>query len=118
MTAPDPPGFHLIFRALERIERRLERIEQAVRADVTLTAAMTLNQEEQMATLADLETKVAEVTTVEESAVVLITDIHQRLLDALAAGDPTRLQALVDELGTSSQSLAAAVAANTGTSDT
>jgi hypothetical protein len=64
-----------------------------------------------MADLSALQAQVAENTSVEASALVLITDIAQRLADA--ANDPAAVQALVDELNTSGDALAAAVAANT-----
>lgn len=64
-----------------------------------------------MALLDALTTQVTESTTVEQSALALINGIAGQL--TAAAGDPVAVQALVDQLNTSSTALAAAVAANT-----
>jgi|SRR5882672_9250118 len=66
----------------------------------------------EMAVLDDLEAKVTAVQGVEASAATLLQTIHDELVAAIAANDPTRIQAVVDKLGTSSDALAAAVAAN------
>ncbi len=66
----------------------------------------------EMAVLDDLEAKVTAVQGVEASAATLLQTIHDELVAALAAGDTTRIQAVIDTLGTSSDALAAAVAAN------
>jgi DNA-binding FadR family transcriptional regulator len=59
-----------------------------------------------------LKQQVTEMAGVEQSAVALIEGLHQRLTDAIAAGDPAALQALADDLKGQKDALAAAVAAN------
>jgi hypothetical protein len=68
-----------------------------------------------MATLADLQVKVAENTTVVGSAIILLQGLKQKLDEAIAANDPAAIQALSDEIGTATQALATAVQANTPT---
>lgn len=71
-----------------------------------------LSAEEQvMATLDDLKTQVESNVSVEASAITLIKGIAQQLADAGA--DPAKLAALQDQLKSSADALAAAVAANT-----
>jgi hypothetical protein len=60
-----------------------------------------------------LKAEVEKVKTVEASAVTLITEIAQRLRDAIAAGDPAALTALAADLDASATTLGDAVAANT-----
>jgi hypothetical protein len=87
--------------------KRLIRIERKL--DLLLKKEMQL-----MATMAELETQVKANTDAEDSAVLLIQGIAKQLTDALAAGaDPARLQALVDQLKSHADPLAAAVVANT-----
>ncbi|MBS1803542.1 MAG: hypothetical protein JST28_09245 [Acidobacteria bacterium] len=66
-----------------------------------------------MADLAQLETSVANETTVEQSAIALLNGLSQQLKDALASGDPARIQAIIDHVDANSAALAAAVTANT-----
>ncbi len=66
-----------------------------------------------MATLADIQAAVAAEKTVEDSAVLLLTDLHSELVAAMAANDPVALQSVVDSLGANTATLAAAIAANT-----
>lgn len=66
-----------------------------------------------MATLADLQTKVTNNTTVISSALTLIQGLKAQLDAAIASNDPAALQALSDQLDSADSSLAAAVAANT-----
>lgn len=63
--------------------------------------------------LDDLTAQVAENTNVEQSALILIQGLAQKLQDAINAGNPAALTALQTQLKTSSDALAAAVAANT-----
>jgi uncharacterized membrane protein affecting hemolysin expression len=87
-------------KRLERIERKLDRI--------------LLTEAEIMATMAELEIQVKANTDAEDSAVLLINGIAKQLSDLIAAGaDPAKLQALVDQLKSHSDALAAAVVANT-----
>lgn len=57
--------------------------------------------------------EVSETKTVMQSALTLIKGFKQRLDDAIAAGNPAKLQELSTELDTSTNELAAAVAENT-----
>jgi hypothetical protein len=66
-----------------------------------------------MATLQDIQTAVAAQTTVEASVVTMINGLALQLKDALAANDPVAVQALVDQIGQNTATLAAAVQANT-----
>lgn len=67
-----------------------------------------------MATLADIQAKVAAETTVEQSAITLLQELSQQLKDALANGaDPATLQAIADNLDQNNANLAAAITANT-----
>lgn len=68
-----------------------------------------------MAALDDLKREVEETKTVQASAVTLITEIAQKLRDAIAAGDPAALTALAADLDASATTLADAVTANTPT---
>ena len=60
-----------------------------------------------------LTAQVTANTDVENSALLLIQGIAQKLADAIAAGNPAALTALQAQLKTSADALAAAVAANT-----
>lgn len=64
-----------------------------------------------MANISDLTTKVAELTTVEKSAVVLLDGLSQQLKDA--KNDPVAIQAVIDSLDVGKADLASAVARNT-----
>ena len=66
-----------------------------------------------MTILENLAKEVAETKAVNQSAVTLIQGIKAKLDEALANGDLAAVQALADELDTSTNELAAAVAANT-----
>lgn len=63
--------------------------------------------------LDDLTAQVADVETVEQSAIVLLDGLKQKLDDAIASGDPAQLTALSNTLGTGKQSLADAISRNT-----
>lgn len=64
-----------------------------------------------MATLDDLVTKVANIGTVEDSVITLLTDISARL--KAAGQDQTKLDALAAAIDAQSQKLSDAVVANT-----
>lgn len=68
-----------------------------------------------MSALDTLRTEVEENTTVINSAVTLINGLKAKLDAAIASGDPAQLEALSASLDSSSNALAAAVAANTPT---
>lgn len=60
-----------------------------------------------------LTAKVAENTSVDESAIILLKGLKAKLDAAIASGDPLKLQALSDALGASNAALAAAVVEHT-----
>lgn len=66
-----------------------------------------------MSALDDLTTEVAEIKTVSESAMTLIVGLKAALDEAIASGDPAKLQALAADLDATAAALADAVAANT-----
>jgi hypothetical protein len=65
----------------------------------------------QMALLDDLEAKVEQVRSVEDSAVLLLQQLSQALKDA--GTDPARLQAIIQKLDNDQTTLAAAIVQNT-----
>lgn len=89
---------------------RLAAVETALNLN-TVTAIQY--QETIMATLDDLESTVSDLPDVIDGAVALLDTIHAELQAAIASGDPTRIQAVVDTIGTKKEDLAAAVARNT-----
>lgn len=95
---------------LAAIDRRLARIERALAVlttiDITATEAI-------MSALDTLEADVADLTDVTSSAVALLDGLHAELADAIASGDPTRVQAVADHIEANKQALADAVARNT-----
>ncbi len=60
-----------------------------------------------------LKAAVAKNTDVEESAILLLKGLKDKLDAAIAAGDPAALQVLSDSLGAETQKLADSVVANT-----
>lgn len=66
-----------------------------------------------MSALDNLKTQVTALETVEASAVTLLQGLKAALDAAIASGDPAAIQAVADQLGTDTATLAAAVAANT-----
>lgn len=95
---------------LARIDRRQALIEQALnrQTDIDITTTEII-----MAALDTLEADLAANTDVVASAVTLLDTLHQELADAIASGDPARVQAVADQLAANTQALADAVAANT-----
>lgn len=91
----------------------LERIERVVSRQFRLSKLILNIGLMQMTALTDLQAAVARNGDVEASAVALIQGIAQQLKDAL--GDPAALAALSAQLTSQSDSLAAAVTANTST---
>lgn len=85
-------------------ERKLDLIVQLLRA--VLAQGAKMSQE-----LDDLTAEVAAETTVEQSAITLLNGLAAQL--AAAGTDPVKLKALTASIKSSSDSLAAAVVANT-----
>ena len=81
--------------------------------DLILDAVNNLVQEEKeiMADLTTLTTQVQQNTDVEASAITLLNGLSAQI--AQIKNDPVALQALADQLKTSSDSLASAITANT-----
>ena len=91
----------------QRLEAKLDQVLAA-------QAAAQQREEMELMTLAELKAKVEATTTIEESAVALLTGLAQQLKDALANGaDPAAIQAIADELDAGTNDLAAAISANT-----
>lgn len=90
--------------------QKLDAILAAVRGTKD---AVSILEEKMAGELDALTAKVEENTSVDQSAIVLLNGLKQKLDEAIASGDPTKLQALSDALGASNAALAAAVAANT-----
>jgi len=65
---------------------------------------------EMQMTLADLQTQVAANTSLEQSAITLITGLAAQI--AALAQDPAAIQALATELSASAAALSAAITAN------
>lgn len=64
-------------------------------------------------TISELRAKVAEQTSVINSAVELLRGLKAKLDEAIATGDPAALQALSDEIGANTTTLSTAVVENT-----
>lgn len=88
----------------DRIERKLDLI-------LSLLRQLSGRQNDMSITLQALIAQVAATTSVEQSAITLIQGIAAQLADASA--DPAAVAALAASLKTSTDALAAAVAANT-----
>ena len=71
-----------------------------------------------MSAITDLQAAVTRVTDAEDSVITLLNGISQQLKDAIAAGDPAAIQAVVTQLDSNAAKLAAAVVANTPTPPT
>lgn len=67
----------------------------------------------EMATLADIQTKVANETTVENSAILLMQELSAELKAALANNDQAMIDSIATQLDTNAATLAAAITANT-----
>jgi hypothetical protein len=96
------------WQELDLIQRKLDRILVTLGTVAQGVATMP-------ADFAALEAQVKKNTDVEASAVMLLNQLHQMLLAAQASGDPAQMQAVIDQLGASTDALAAAVEANTVT---
>jgi DNA-binding FadR family transcriptional regulator len=89
-----------------QLRNQFNRIEQKIDA-LTKQGAKT------MAAIDDLEVQVTAISDAEAAAVALLNGLHQQLADAIASGDPVRVQAAADQLKAKAADLAAAVVANT-----
>jgi hypothetical protein len=66
-----------------------------------------------VASLQDLQNAVAQQTTVEQSVLTFISGLKDQLSQALQNNDPNAIQAVLDQLNANTQSLSAAIVANT-----
>ena len=97
---------HVHLQEDEAVHRKLNELLRLVRT--------VIRKETEMAGELDaLQAEVTRNTEVDQSAIALLVGIKAALDAAIASGDPNRILALSAELGTSTNALAAAVAANT-----
>lgn len=89
----------------------LSRIELRLNQHGSLLAALVTGDQIMSSQLDALTSQVAQVETVEQSAVTLIKGLADQL--KAISNDPVAILALADRLHTSSDALAAAVTANT-----
>lgn len=78
---------------------------------LSLLQRLITQGEKMAADLTALEAQVKANTDAEESAVQVLTQLHDMLV--AAQGDPARVQAVIDQLGASKDKLAAAIVAST-----
>lgn len=93
---------------LARMERRLAALARAIDRN---TVNDTITRETFMADFTALHAEVEANGDAVASAVTLLTDLSDRLIDA--ADDPVEIQAIAAELASQSTALAEAVVANT-----
>jgi len=106
MASFDPLGLGDVKGQLRDIKKALNLVQTTLNH---IDGRITLMAGE----LDALKAQVARNTEVEESAILLLNGLKEKLDAAIAAGDPAALQALSDALGAETDKLAAAVAANT-----
>lgn len=99
-------------------DSKLDYLIELVEELLITTSEINIKENAIMTDLSVLEAEVAENTSVDESAIALITGLAakvQDLADQLTAAgvDATKVQELADNLNASNAALAAAVAANT-----
>jgi hypothetical protein len=104
---PKPPPFDPA--QLDRIERKLDAILLRANLLIRETYAMATNLDE-------ITAEVQQTTDAQAAAVLLLQDLKARLDSA--GTDPVALKALSDQLGVSTDALAAAIVANTPTDTT
>lgn len=94
------------------IDVNIHSPDTARKLDLILAALMRM-EITIMATLKDIQDAVASETTVVDSVVTLLTQLHDQLAAAIASNDPVALQAVVDSITAQKQRLADAVVQNT-----
>jgi hypothetical protein len=90
---------HEVLARLDAIMERLDLVSE--------------NQENIMTVMDDLKAAVQRNTDAEAAVVTLLQGISQQLKDALAAGDPAAIQAVITQIDANTAAAAAAVVANT-----
>lgn len=98
-------------RILEEINMRLEKIERSLVIIAGSEYYSAKREENILADLTDLTSKVAATETAEQSAIVLLNNLAQMIRDA--GIDPAALADLATRLDTGANDLAAAVVADT-----
>lgn len=100
-------------RAVAEINGRLDYLCQHIYALERRSITIEQQGNTIMATLQDIQAAVAAEKTVEDSVLVLLSNIEQQLKDAIASNDPAAMQAVVDQINAQKQTMADAVAAGT-----
>lgn len=93
-------------------QAELERI-QILRNIQKLSDLVTKEDMAMAKTLDDVITEVTAQKTVADSLVVFVQGLKQQLTDALAANDPTKIQAIIDGLDANTKEISDATVANT-----
>jgi hypothetical protein len=91
----------------------LDKLMSAQSNQTSMLGQLLAKETQIMAAIDNLETAVGEVKTVADSVEMLLDKLHQELQDAIASGDPARVQAAVDMLSAQRQRLVDAVMRNT-----
>ena len=98
---------------IQRLSGKLDQLLQKqdlILRRLSIMADETVNIDQ---ATTDLAASVAAETTVEASAIALIEGLAAQIGAANASGDAAKVEALVQQIGSSSAALAAAIAANT-----
>lgn len=96
---------------VQRIEHKLDVLLSTQQHELWVLYRLLFQGERIMAALDGLEAEVADVKTVQQSAIVLLNGLAQALKDA--GTDPAKLAAIIADLDASKTALADAVVANT-----
>ena len=100
-----------MFDCLVRGPPWIQRLETKIDQLLVLVRASREWEERAMSAINDLEAKVEEVETVEQSAIMLIENISQMLKDA--GSNPVKLAEIIATLDAGKTRLADAIVANT-----
>lgn len=98
---------------LDQILALVQGINQKVTAQGDAISQLVQQGASIMAAIDNLEAEVGQVSTVVGSVETLLDMLHQELQDAIASGDPARVQAAADMLAQERQRLVDAVMRNT-----
>ncbi|SRR6266496_6675550 len=93
-----------VFHHIEFINNKLDEL-------ITLVKSLQTGATKMSGELDQLTSQIAQNTSAEQSAVVLLNHLHELLV--AAQSDPAKLTDLITQLGTSKDALAAAITANT-----
>jgi hypothetical protein len=107
-----------LFERIDNVINKLEEINTKLNETLLVNQAVLQENQTMSVQLDNLIAQVAETKTVEESAILLIQGLADRLVEAVAElnanlVDTQKLQELADELNQSSDALAEAITANT-----